>query len=214
MSRSGHEGPAGHGLRPEQIAAAVGAGPGAEAPGGPVQATPAPGWGGSGWFVGSVLAGPGRRRVILRGDIGVVALDRLARHLRGLVRSRVRHIMVDATEVRRCDPLVAQLLGRSQHQFSACRGLITVIGLPPGSCLTAKATPVVPDPRRAEHDMGHVPAARARDVRPGPRGPQRGTKPPGRAGSGLTWPASFSRAGRRARDRADGTDGAGRTNAR
>lgn len=112
---------------------------------------------GPGWFVGSVPDGPHRRHVSLRGDIGAVAADRLRRHLDEILHhAEVRHVIIDATQVRRCDPLVADIIGQAHHHI-APRGLITVIGLPHPRAPTAAETTMSRPRRRAETDTSATP---------------------------------------------------------
>ena len=65
-------------------------------------------------------------------DIDQDVAHKLRQHLQALMRGGVRFIIIDLSDVHRCDAVVLGLLSWAQRRLSDQNGMISVVGLAPG----------------------------------------------------------------------------------
>ena len=92
-------------------------------------------------FIGSIIDTPGEGLIVLRGELGAAAVDRLREHIDAFLAGTTRHLVLDARAVRGVDPALPDLLADTQRRLAVRRGMLQVRGLPPSCQAPARTGP-------------------------------------------------------------------------
>lgn len=86
---------------------------------------------GSTSFIGSFLDDPEDGLIVLRGDLGAAAVDRLGCHIDTFLAGPTRFLMLDARAVDSYHGDLLSLLARTQRRLATRRGMLQLRGLDP-----------------------------------------------------------------------------------
>jgi anti-anti-sigma regulatory factor len=89
----------------------------------------------------------GQARITVTAEIDRELVEKLRQHVQAVVRAGARFVVLDVSEVRRCDPIILNLMSWAQHRLTARQGMISAVGLHP--CKLAERAPYSADPGTA-----------------------------------------------------------------